>query len=474
LGKISDALSKYAKERTLALRGRLTRQDLDALMGYDRKTGHLLSYNAETGQVGSMSMEALRRTGTLQRLLDNKLIFPGGKLTPGGVHECELQEKKLQASTSPPLTVPDSVEEPSPDETAIFNGVQQIEKESLQLKRQPSKTDAFRAKSQPTAEKPLSEVPPLEETAPIQSPPIRQPHQAKKTTPAKPPADEDIKSEVAETESISAEQRAPERVVLMEPKKIHERAAASRALFNEQAIDKNLVSLMDPQSHEAEQFKILRTNLLFPVSGKAPQSILVTSSVPGEGKSFVSANLAISIALNANKHVLLIDCDLRKPDISDRFGFGPVRGLTNYLTGQADLASLLLKTSVDKLTILPGGATPSNPSELMSSEKMAELLEEVKNRYSDRLIVIDTPPPSMAAETSFLARHVDGIIVVSKHTHTPREELEDLIDQMGSEKILGTVVNFVESRSRDYGYKKYGQYGRRYGYGKVKAKNKNA
>jgi exopolysaccharide/PEP-CTERM locus tyrosine autokinase len=225
---------------------------------------------------------------------------------------------------------------------------------------------------------------------------------------------------------------------------------------------------MDPQSYEAEQFKILRTNILYPVSGKAPQSILVTSSLPGEGKSFVSSNLAISIALNVNKHVLLIDCDLRKPEIHQRFGFGKIRGLSEYLRNRTDLASLLVKTNVDKLTLLPGGEIPPNPSELMSSEKMTELLEEVKHRYSDRLIVIDTPPPSMAAETSFLARHVDGIIVVSKHTHTPRADLEDLIDRMGSKKILGTVVNFIELRSRYYGYRKYSKYGRRYGYGKRK------
>ena len=254
----------------------------------------------------------------------------------------------------------------------------------------------------------------------------------------------------------------------METGEIHEPAAAPEALFNEQAIDKSLVSLMDPQSYESEQFKILRTNLLYPVSGTPPQSILVTSSRPGEGKSFVSSNLAISTAMNVNRHVLLIDCDLRKPDIHHRFGFDPVRGLSDYLSDDTDLASLLLKTTVDKLTILPGGTTPPNPSELMSSEKMTELLEEVKYRYHDRLIVIDTPPPSMAAETAFLARQVDGIVVVSQHGQTPRADLEDLIDRMGSEKIIGTVLNFMETRSRYYGYKRYSQYGRRYGYGKGK------
>ena len=399
MGKISDALDKYAKERRTRRLSRLTRADVDALMAYDRETGHLLAYDAGSGQVGTVSIEILRNKGTLQRLLDNKLITPGGKLTPNGVRYCEQAEKRMPEARAPD-PVPGKIEEATPPETKAFD---------------------------------------------------------------------DLKTEVSENPVSSIPlQKVPERIVLVEPGEIHEPATAPEALFNEQAIDKSLVSLMDPQSYESEQFKILRTNLLYPVSGTPPQSILVTSSRPGEGKSFVSSNLAISIAMNVNRHVLLIDCDLRKPDIHRRFGFGPVRGLSDYLSDHTDLASLLLKTKVDKLTILPGGTTPPNPSELMSSEKMTELLEEVKYRYHDRLIVIDTPPPSMAAETAFLARRVDGIVVVSQYGQTPRADLEDLIDRMGSEKIIGTVLNFMEARSRYYGYKRYGQYGRRYGYGKGK------
>ena len=342
------------------------------------------------------------------------------------------------------------------------------------------KADEPRQEPRKIAEKHPPQIPRVEEIAPLQppsipeKPPLQPPLEAKKTTPEKPlqtkaPTADESKTNVSEKPVSSIpRQKEPEGIVLVEPGEIHEPAAASKDLFNEQAIDKSFVSLMDPQSYESEQFKILRTNLLYPVSGTPPQSILVTSSRPGEGKSFVSCNLAISIAMNVNRHVLLIDCDLRKPDIHYRFGFGPVRGLSEYLSDHTDLASLLLKTKVDKLTILPGGTTPPNPSELMSSEKMTELLEEVKYRYHDRLIVIDTPPPSMAAETAFLARQVDGIVVVSQHGQTPRADLEDLINRMGSEKIIGTVLNFMEARSRYYGYKRYGQYGRRYGYGKGK------
>jgi len=137
--------------------------------------------------------------------------------------------------------------------------------------------------------------------------------------------------------------------------------------------------------------------------------------------------------------------------------------LSEYLMGHNDLESLLLKTSVDKLTLLPGGSVPPNPSELMSTERMSELLEEVKLRYHDRLIVVDSPPPALAAETTFLARYVDGVILVVKQGKTPREEVEDLMNMMGSEKILGCVINQLDVQiSRYYGRKKYSKYGKRY------------
>jgi protein-tyrosine kinase len=106
---------------------------------------------------------------------------------------------------------------------------------------------------------------------------------------------------------------------------------------------------------------------------------------------------------------------------------------------------------------------PSNPSELMSTDRMAELLDEVKFRYHDRLIVLDSPPPALAAETAFLSRHVDGVILVVKHGATPKQEVKDLIETVGSEKMIGCVVNHLDMQvSRYYGRKKYSKYGKRY------------
>ncbi len=237
----------------------------------------------------------------------------------------------------------------------------------------------------------------------------------------------------------------------------------SEPLYEYSNIDKNLISLVKPLSFEAAPFKMLRTKLLFPASGKPAQSIMVTSAVPGEGKSFVSANLAVSIAQSINEHVLLIDCDIRRSSIHKYFGFVDVPGLSEYLSKGTPLPDLLLKTELNKLTILPGGFPSPNPSELLSSEQMRKLLEEVKARYSDRYIIIDSPPPKLTAETEAMARRVDGIILVVKYGSTPRGLVAELADIVGKDKVLGVIVNWFDMRASSYyGYGKYSKYGKYY------------
>ena len=227
------------------------------------------------------------------------------------------------------------------------------------------------------------------------------------------------------------------------------------AQLKEQQLDRNLVSFHNPRSVEAELFKTLRTNLLFPAEGKAPKTILVTSALPGDGKSFTSANLAISIAQGVEDHVMLIDCDVRKPTIHKLFGYKQTAGLSDYLTGEIDISKILLKTPIDKLTLLAAGRPPQNPTELLSSKKMKALLDEVKNRYEDRYIIIDSPPPSMASETNAIQNYVDGVLLIVKSGKTPRNAVQETIEQIGKEKILGIVLNQApQSVKKYYGYGK--------------------
>ena len=207
---------------------------------------------------------------------------------------------------------------------------------------------------------------------------------------------------------------------------------------------------------EADQFRGLRTKLLFPSSGKRPRSIAVTSAGVGEGKSFIAANLAVCIAQNVDKRqTLLIDCDMRVPAVHCMFGFDDRPGLSEYLAGDIPLSSLLLKSDIEKLTILPGGTPPPNPSELLSSVKMTELLREVQSKYDDRYIVIDLPSPRLVAEADLVARQVDGTLIVVRYGHTPISQMNELIEILGKEQILGIVFNRFDTSMHSSIYRMY-------------------
>jgi len=140
-----------------------------------------------------------------------------------------------------------------------------------------------------------------------------------------------------------------------------------------------------------------------------------------------------------------------------------VPGLSECLSNGTSLSSFILKTKVDKLSIVPGGKSPHNPSELLSSQQMSKLLKETRDRYSDRYIVIDSPPPKLTAETNAISRQVDGVILVVEYGSTPRQMVSDLIEKMGKEKILGIILNKMDVRfSSYYGMGKYGKYGKYY------------
>ena len=238
------------------------------------------------------------------------------------------------------------------------------------------------------------------------------------------------------------------------------RHAEPTKTLNTAQIDPFLVAYHDPASVEAEIFKILRNNILFPKTGEPPVSIMETSAIPGDGKSFIASNLAISIAQGIEEHVLLMDCDMRRSSIHRKFGLGDnVAGLSEYLSKGVELPSLLRKTAIDKLTILPGGSAPDNPSELLSSQAMKLLLKHARNRYSDRYIIIDSPPPQLTAETTALANYVDAIIVVLRYASTPRDLIKDLLEKLGREKVIGVVMNgYRVPTTERYGYGKYKKY----------------
>lgn len=210
-------------------------------------------------------------------------------------------------------------------------------------------------------------------------------------------------------------------------------------------------------SFAAEQYKVLCSQIMFPADRSVPKTIMVTSAIPGEGKSVVSSNLAISIALGKNEHVLLIEGDLRRPSLARLFGLKNSRGLSDYLLEDDQLSHLLCQTRVDKLTLLPAGRLPRNPYELLSSEKMKGLLEEVRNRYDDRYIILDSTPAQVAAETRVLSKFIDGIILVVRYGKASRKVIQETVEKVGKEMVLGVVFNGLEEKHM-YSYHHYYQY----------------
>jgi capsular exopolysaccharide synthesis family protein len=214
-------------------------------------------------------------------------------------------------------------------------------------------------------------------------------------------------------------------------------------------LDPCLVSLFEPNTPAAECFKILRAKLLF--SQKCPpcKAIMVTSPQPCDGKTVVAANLAVSIARGLDEHVLLVDCDLRSPKLHKSFDLEVHRGLREYLEDGNSLSPYLVKTPVEKLTLLPAGEIPANPSELLSSEKMRNLIGELKARYQDRYVIVDTPPAQFTPEGSFMASMLDGVLLIARSGKTSRELLVQLAESIGRDKILGVVFNASNGSNGD-------------------------
>jgi exopolysaccharide/PEP-CTERM locus tyrosine autokinase len=214
------------------------------------------------------------------------------------------------------------------------------------------------------------------------------------------------------------------------------------------ALDDRLVSYFAPSSMVTEQFRRLRTHIIKPGSTDGPKTIMITGAMSGEGKSLVAVNLAIIIAVELQSHALLIDCDLRNPSISRWFGLHEEKGLSDYLLGNAEIPDLLVKTAVDKLSILCGGSIQDNPVELIGSAKMKNLLLDLKTRYNDRYIILDSSPLLATTEPTVLNEMADAILLVIKAGETPRESVQQALRRLDKNKVMGVILNDMEFKTR--------------------------
>ena len=211
-------------------------------------------------------------------------------------------------------------------------------------------------------------------------------------------------------------------------------------------VSPDLVMLADPRSVQAEKFRRLKTTLVHRYGDEA-QVIVVTSGIPGEGKSTVSLNLAVAFASDSGTRTLLIDGDLRRPTLGNRLNPEPRLGLSEVLAGQADLVHAVVHLSNSPLHVLPAGARPADPHQLLSSLEAKNLMVSLRERY-DRVIV-DTPPIIPFTDADALGASSDGILLVVQAGTTPRAAFAQEIAAVTSTRILGTVLNAASSSLAD-------------------------
>ncbi len=226
----------------------------------------------------------------------------------------------------------------------------------------------------------------------------------------------------------------------------------------------SLVIMEKPKSAISESFRSLRTNLQYIVSNGAPNAskvILITSSIGGEGKTFCSVNLAHILALTGKK-TLVIGADMRKPAMTDIFNLDGRTGLSNYLAGMSELDEVLHTVNSSKtLMTIPAGDVPPNPSELLISDRMRSLMEELKEKFD--YIVIDTPPIGIVTDAMQLTRYADANIIVVRQGMTTKPFIESIEQMYQQKQLKNLVILFNDVNFRQFGYEKYG-YGYRSGY----------
>lgn len=213
-------------------------------------------------------------------------------------------------------------------------------------------------------------------------------------------------------------------------------------------LQRNRIFSLFPEQKGGEQIKKLRTQILSAFRKMGGNTLLVTSANPGEGKTFTSINLGVSISQEFDRTVLMVDADMKKPHhrhkdfAEDFFGLKVEKGLSDYLKKEADLADLLINPGIEKLTILPSGNPIPNSAELLGSPRMELLMDDIRGRYRpERFIIIDTPALLEWTDAVVLSRYVDGILLVVEQEKTVESQIKTCVNLLKGTPIVGTLLN---------------------------------
>jgi len=222
-----------------------------------------------------------------------------------------------------------------------------------------------------------------------------------------------------------------------------------------------------PRARIADEFRVIKRPVIDNARGRGASRIrngnlvMVTSALPGEGKSFSAVNLAMSLAQEQDTTVLLVDADVARPSIMRMFGLPPARGLMDVLAGEATVGEVLAKTNVDKLTLIPAGMPHERATEMLASANMRAVLDEIASRYEDRIVIFDSPPLLSTTEARVLASHMGQVLLVVEAMRTPAASVRAALATIAACPVKLTMLNKGTLPALG-GYGVYGAYG---GYG---------
>jgi len=220
------------------------------------------------------------------------------------------------------------------------------------------------------------------------------------------------------------------------------------------AANARLVCLTDQGSLAAEKFRVLGLKLRNLRERRKLKRIVITSSLPEEGKSLTAANLALNQSRSKVLKTVLIDGDLRRPELANRFGFNrSLAGLSEVLRGERQLSEVVYKLEGSALRFIPTGVTPENPIELMQSERLSQLLEQLETVFD--WIIIDTPPAVPLADTALWMKLADGVLLVTREGVCEKKQLERTVEFIDRPKMLGVVINSCDNNEQNYYYSRY-------------------
>lgn len=225
--------------------------------------------------------------------------------------------------------------------------------------------------------------------------------------------------------------------------------------------ERELITNTNPKSPTAEAFRTLRTNLHFSGLDNPYKTIMFTSAGPEDGKSTLLSNTAVAMAQAENK-VLIVDCDLRKPVQHKIFDVPNIQGIINILVDEKNPMDIIQETDIKNIFLLPSGPIPPNPSELLASKRMTKFIDFIKDKFDT--ILFDSPPVIAVTDSVILSAKVDGVVLVLRAAKTKIDIAKEAKEQLekANAKIIGTVLNYVKYKGKDYEYYYY--------YGKEKEK----